>query len=80
MVYANLVHEVRAPKVLTGTPKARNGVQGFTAHDTTSGGIPFILDSKLIGLLKLLPGPSCALSIRMALLRRNLASLVFAVR
>ena len=66
--------------MLTGTAKARNGVQGFTAHDATSGGIPFILDSKLVGLLELLPGPSCALSIRMALLRRDLASLVFSVR
>jgi len=66
--------------VLTGTPKASNGVQGLTAHDATSGGIPFILDSKFIGLLELLAGPSCALSIRMGLLRRNLVSLVFAVR
>ena len=66
--------------MLTGTPKTSNGVQGFTAHDATSGGISFILDSKLIGLLELLPGPSCTLSIRMGLLRRNLAPLVFAVR
>ena len=66
--------------MLAGTPKASNGVQGFTAHDAASGGIPLILDLKLIGLLELLPGPSCALSIRMGLLRRNLASLVFTVR
>ena len=66
--------------MLTGTPKASNDVQGLTAQDATAGGVTFILDSKLIGLLELLPSPSCTLSIRMGLLRRNLASLVFAVR
>ena len=66
--------------MLSGTPKTSECIQRFTAQDATSGGVTFILDSKLIGLLELLPGPSCALSIRMGLLRRNLASLVFAVR
>ena len=65
--------------MLSCAPKTSQGIQRFTAHDTTAGGVSFILDSSLVGLLKLLSGSSRFLPIRVRLLRRDLTSLVFAV-
>jgi hypothetical protein len=43
--HSHLIDKRGATKVPSGTPKARNGVQGFTAQDAAAGGVPFILDS-----------------------------------
>jgi hypothetical protein len=65
--------------MLSGASNAGEGIQRFTAHGTTAGGVPFILDSSFVNLLKLLPGSSRFLPIRVRLLRRDLTSFVFTV-
>jgi hypothetical protein len=66
--------------MLAGPAETSQGIQGFTAQDTTASGLPFFLDSRFVSLLKLFTCSACSLAIGVGLLRGDLVSFIFAIR